>query len=391
MQEKAYLVLENGSVFPGCCFGVDAPGASDLVVGQDSPYGELVFNTGMSGYHEILTDPSYTGQIVTMTYPHIGNYGCDDEWSENGPEPESRKDVKVSAFVVRDVYDGPLPAGRVSLDQYLKNNRICGISGVDTRRLTLMLRDDGSCNAVIVKPSDNGQGWTDTDLEKCRNFLKSLPSMEGQNLIGNVGTVEAVHFPGTGTHIALIDFGIKANIIRELQRRSCQISLLPSTTTVEEIKKINPDGIFLSNGPGDPAALRHQVSFIQDLLGLYPIVGICLGHQIIGQAIGSVTYKMKFGHHGCNHPVRDEETGRVFVTSQNHGFAVNEESLPKDVNVRFRNANDGSIEGLEWKSKRLLCVQFHPEASPGPVDSSWIFDAFLDVVNDRVNTEVKEK
>ncbi|QEN07772.1 carbamoyl-phosphate synthase small subunit [Oceanispirochaeta crateris] len=391
MQEKAYLVLENGSVFPGRCFGVEAPGVSTLAVGSDIPFGELVFNTGMSGYHEILTDPSYTGQIVTMTYPHIGNYGCDDHWSENGPEPSSRKDVKVSALVVREVYDGPLPHGRISLDLYLKNNNICGITGIDTRKLTIMLRDNGSCNAVVVRPSDTGSGWTDSDHKACLEYLKSLPSMEGQNLIADVGVDEVVHFPGSGTHIALLDCGIKANILRELESRSCRISLLPSGATIQDIEKVNPDGVFLSNGPGDPAVLEHQTSLVQNLLGKYPVVGICLGHQIIGQAIGSQTYKMKFGHHGCNHPVRDEKTGRVFVTSQNHGFAVNEKTLPKDVTVRFRNANDGSIEGLEWKEKKLLCVQFHPEASPGPVDSSWIFDAFLDVINNTASPEEKVK
>ncbi len=382
MQDKAYLVLENGTVFPGSSFGYGAPEASGLTEGQVFPFGELVFNTGMSGYHEILTDPSYTGQIVTMTYPHIGNYGCEDIWSENGPEAESRKDIKVSAFVVRELYDGPIPPGRITLDAFLKKNEICGISGIDTRKLTLMLRDEGSCNAVIVRASDKTGGWSEKDLQLTLDFLKNLPSMEGQNLIGDVGTSEIVELPGEGTHIALLDCGIKANIIRELETRSCRITLLPSSATIQDIRKINPDGVFLSNGPGDPAVLKAQVTLAQEILGEFPLVGICLGHQIIGQSIGAETFKMKFGHHGCNHPVRDEATGRVFVTSQNHGFAVREESLPEGVSVRFRNANDGSIEGLEWKEKKLLCVQFHPEASPGPVDSSWIFDAFLDVVKE---------
>ncbi len=388
MQEKGFLVLENGTVFPGLCFGDEAPDASSLATDRVLPQGEVVFNTGMSGYHEILTDPSYTGQVVTMTYPHIGNYGCEDLWSENGPEDEGRKDVKVSALVVRELYDGPVPKGRITLDAYLKKNGICGISGIDTRRLTLMLRDEGSCNAVIMRPSDPAAGWTDVDSDKTLSYLKGLPSMEGQNLIGGVGCSETVTIKGSGTHVALLDCGIKANIIRELRQRDCKITLLPSTTTAAQIDKIKPDGVFLSNGPGDPAVLKDQVALAEGLLGRYPLVGICLGHQIIGQSVGASTFKMKFGHHGCNHPVRDEKTGRVFVTSQNHGFAIDEKSLPEGVTVRFRNANDGSIEGLEWEDKDLLCVQFHPEAAPGPVDSSWIFDAFLEVVR-KEKKEVK--
>ena len=243
-----------------------------------------------------------------------------------------------------------------------------------------MLRDEGSCNAIIVRASDKARGWSEEDLHRSLQYLKDQPSMEGQNLIGGVGTSEAVEIPGPGMHVALLDCGIKANIIRELESRSCRITLLPSNASLKDIQKVNPDGVFLSNGPGDPAVLKEQVDLAREILGQYPLVGICLGHQIIGQSIGAETFKMKFGHHGCNHPVRDEVTGRVFVTSQNHGFAVKEDSLPEGVAVRFRNANDGSIEGLEWKEKNLLCVQFHPEASPGPVDSSWIFDAFLEVL-----------
>jgi len=383
MQDKAFLVLEDGTVYSGRGFGESAPRASSLVEEPVLPFGEVVFNTGMSGYHEILTDPSYTGQLVTMTYPHIGNYGTDDLWSENGPEAETRKDVKVSGFIVRSVYDGPVPEGRIPLNAYLVRNGISGISGIDTRSLTLRLRDLGSCNGMIVRAADDEAGWTDGDLEKTVSFLKGRPSMEGQNLIGGVGTGVAHEVEGSGPHIALIDCGIKANILRELETRSCRVTLLPSDTDMDAIDRISPDGVFLSNGPGDPAVLKHQIDLASAVLGKYPLVGICLGHQIIGQAIGAETYKMKFGHHGCNHPVRDEDSGRVFVTSQNHGFAVREESLPEGVAVRFRNANDGSVEGLEWKEKKLMCVQFHPEAAPGPVDSSWIFDAFLETVKEK--------
>ncbi|OQY34615.1 MAG: carbamoyl phosphate synthase small subunit [Spirochaetaceae bacterium 4572_59] len=380
MQEKAYLVLEDGTVFPGKGFGEVAPRISALTIAAVKPFGEVVFNTGMSGYHEILTDPSYTGQLVTMTYPHIGNYGTRNEWSENGPEPDSRVNVKVSGFVVRSLYDGPLPAGRVSLHSYLLENGISGISGIDTRKLTLRLRDLGSCNGIIVRLNNGKEEWTDTYGDSVVDFLQSLPPMEGQNLIGQVGTSDICEIEGSGPHIALLDYGIKANIIKELERRNCRITLLPSHTGINVINRIKPDAVFLSNGPGDPAVLGKQIKLAQDVLGKYPIVGICLGHQILGLALGGETCKMKFGHHGCNHPVRDEETKKVFVTSQNHGFVVKEESLPKGVTVRFRNANDGSIEGLEWKEKNLFCVQFHPEAAPGPLDSTWIFDAFLKTI-----------
>ena len=380
MQEKAYLVLEDGTVFPGKGFGEAAPRVSALADEPGKPFGEVVFNTGMSGYHEILTDPSYTGQLVTMTYPHIGNYGTDQEWSESGPEPGSRKEIKVSGFIIRSLYDGPLPEGRISLHSFLVKSGVSGISGVDTRHLTLRLRDLGSCNGIIVKLDDGKTVWDDTDTKKVMEYLQSLPSMEGQNLIGDVGTAESVEIDGDGPHVALLDCGIKANIIRELESRNCRVSLLPSDADWDDLKKINPDGVFLSNGPGDPAVLHKQIDFARSVLGKYPLVGICLGHQIIGQAIGARTYKMKFGHHGCNHPVRDEESGKVFVTSQNHGFAIEEGTLPEGVTVRFRNANDQSVEGLEWKEKKVMCVQYHPEAAPGPVDSSWIFDAFLDVI-----------
>ncbi len=383
MQEKAYLILEDGTVFPGKGFGEAAPRISALSEEPVKPFGEVVFNTGMSGYHEILTDPSYTGQLVTMTYPHIGNYGTDNDWSENGPEPEKRIDVKVSGFVVRSLYDGPLPEGRKSLHTFLSENGISGITGIDTRKLTLRLRDLGSCNGVIVRLDSDEAELTDEDIAKVTDFLKAMPSMEGQNLIGGVGTESPYEIEGSGPHIALLDCGIKANIIRNLEARNCRVTLFPSDTTFEEIQKADPDALFLSNGPGDPGVLKKQVQLTKDALGKLPVVGICLGHQILGQAIGAETYKMKFGHHGINHPVRDEETKKVFVTSQNHGFAVNEETLPEGVTVRFRNANDQSVEGLEWKDKKLLCVQFHPEAAPGPVESSWIFDAFLETIKEK--------
>lgn len=380
MQNSAFLVLEDGTVYPGNGFGAPAPLVADL--GHVSPIrfsGEVVFNTGMSGYHEILTDPSYTGQVVMMTYPHIGNYGCSPEWNENGPESgrESRS-VKASGFVIKSLYSGPLPEGRISLSEFLHDNNVSGITGVNTRGLTLKLRDGGSLNGVIVR--SEREDLTDQERKLCAGYLKGLPAMAGQNLVTEVGTLkpETVNEEGL-VHIALVDCGVKMNIVRELTRRNARVTLFPSTVTEKELLEARPDGVLFGNGPGDPAVLTGLVALAKSLIGKVPVFGICLGHQIIGQALGGTTWKMKFGHHGCNQPVRDENTGKVFVTSQNHGFAVEEEALPPGVTVRFRNANDGSVEGLECVEKKVFCVQFHPEAAPGPHDCSWIFSSFVDL------------
>ncbi|MDC7221276.1 MAG: glutamine-hydrolyzing carbamoyl-phosphate synthase small subunit [Spirochaetales bacterium] len=394
---KDCLVLEDGTVYRGSAFGANPPKALQLTgeIPTVRFAGEIVFNTGMTGYHEILTDPSYTGQMVMMTYPHGGNYGDDSAWSETGEEAgRDLREIKCSGFILRSLYTGPVPHGRETLDAFLKRENICGISGIDTRGLTLRLRDKGSCNGIIVTPE--GEELSAEEKNAIDNYFKSLPSMEGANLIGEVGTGEACEcelkdavpaavqtltpIKEESAHIALLDCGLKANILREFQQLGCRVTLLPSTATAEEVKKTGAQALFLSNGPGDPAPLEAQTTLVKDLLGEMPILGICLGHQVISQALGAKTYKMKFGHHGCNHPVRDEVTGRVFVTSQNHGFAVDPESLPKGVNVRFVNANDGSVEGIEMPEKKVLCVQYHPEAAPGPVDSSWIFQAFLDTI-----------
>jgi len=381
MQEKAWLVLEDGTLFRGHGFGAKAPEAKELHKQEAIRFnGEVVFNTGMTGYHEILTDPSYTGQIVLMTYPHIGNYGDDSEWSENGLETgRPAREIKCSGMVVRSLYRGPVPEGRNTLDSFMKSQDVCGISDIDTRALTLRLRDKGSCNGVIVS-STNDQ-LDQNELKDIQNFLNSMPSMAGANLVTEVGSLEKVITRKDGDYrIALVDCGIKQNIVREFEALNCAVTLYPSTVSAKEVLADKPDGILISNGPGDPAVLDAQVALAKELYGQIPLFGICLGHQILGQALGAKTYKMKFGHHGCNHPVRDEKTGKVFVTSQNHGFAVDKENLPQGAEVRFVNANDGSVEGVEVPSKKMLCVQFHPEAAPGPVDSSWIFQAFLDVI-----------
>ena len=393
-----YLVLEDGTLFRGSAFGAIPPKAS-MLGKEELPVkfsGEIVFNTGMTGYHEILTDPSYTGQMITMTYPHAGNYGDDSAWSERGEEAERNlREIKCSGFIVRALYTGPVPHARETLDSFLKREGICGISDIDTRGLTLRLRDKGSCNGLIVSPSE-GDTLSDTDIAAIKEYFTSMPSMVGANLIGEVGTGAACEcaldkavpaavktvepIKEETSHIALLDCGLKANILREFQQLGCRVTMLPSTATAEDVLKTGAQALFLSNGPGDPAPLKEQTALVEGLLGKLPILGICLGHQIISQALGAKTFKMKFGHHGCNHPVRDEVTGKVFVTSQNHGFAVDADSLPAGARVRFVNANDGSIEGIELPAQKVLCVQFHPEAAPGPVDSSWIFQAFLDTI-----------
>ena len=383
-QEKCYLVLEGGKIFPGYSFGMQPPAADRLEKFdiKKKGSGEVVFNTGMSGYHEILTDPSYTGQIVTMTYPHAGNYGADPAWSETGPEGERKlPSVKLSALVVKSLYRGPVPEPRTTLDSFMRESSTPGIEGVDTRALTLHIRDNGSPKGVIVRASDPlAETLSETDIKKASEFIKTIPDMEGCNLIGEVGTshFEVIN-PEGSLHMALIDCGIKANIIRELVKRGCRISFFPENTEADEILKAKPDGILFSNGPGDPGVLGKQREMIKKFFGKIPVFGICLGHQLISQALGAKTYKMKFGHHGLNHPVRDTVTGRVFVTSQNHGFAVDSETLPADVKERFINANDKSQEGIYCEKLDILTAQFHPEAAPGPADASWIFDEFTQI------------
>ena len=395
---KNFLVLDDGTVYQGSAFGANPPKASQLSGETPSVQfsGEIVFNTGMTGYHEILTDPSYTGQMVMMTYPHGGNYGDDSRWSEKGREiGRTLREIKCSGFILRSLYTGPVPDGRETLDQFLKREGICGISDIDTRGLTLRLRDKGSCNGVIVA-SEEGSDLSESEKAALSAYFKNMPSMAGANLIGEVGTgascecsIDQAEPAAVKTltpvkkeraHVALLDCGLKANILREFQQLGCRVTMLPSTATAEDVLKTGAQALFLSNGPGDPAPLKEQTALVEGLLGKMPILGICLGHQIISQALGAKTFKMKFGHHGCNHPVRDEVTGKVFVTSQNHGFAVDPDSLPEGAKVRFVNANDGSCEGIELPEQKVLCVQFHPEAAPGPVDSSWIFQAFLDII-----------
>ncbi|OPX86786.1 MAG: Carbamoyl-phosphate synthase small chain [Pelotomaculum sp. PtaB.Bin104] len=349
---QAILALEDGTVFTGEAFG--ATGES---------WGEVVFNTGMTGYQEVLTDPSYCGQIVTMTYPLIGNYGIMKE------DFESKKSY-VRGFVVREECKGPSNWRlNETIDSFLKKENVIGLSGIDTRALTRRLRSCGTMRGVIS---------TGGNAQKLVAKAKACPQLSGQELVPAVATTEVFTLPGSGRRVVLMDFGAKLNISRCLQEHGCEVVVVPPTTTANDILNLKPAGVMLSNGPGDPTDVPYAIATVQALVGRIPIFGICLGHQILGLALGAKTYKLKFGHRGANHPVKDLATGRVYVSSHNHGFSVDEESLQDlDIMVTHRNLNDGTVEGLKHKFLPAFSVQYHPEASPGPTDSEYIFDQFM--------------
>ncbi|MFA6844366.1 MAG: glutamine-hydrolyzing carbamoyl-phosphate synthase small subunit [Sphaerochaetaceae bacterium] len=369
--QQTTLLLSDGALYTGTPFGYQI---SDI---SQAPIAEVVFNTSMSGYQEILTDPSYNGQMVVMTYPHIGNYGCEPLFNES-------PSIKASAMIVHAIYQGPLPPGRTSLQFFMEQQLICGISGIDTRSLTLHLRERGSQNAILF----SHEGVLSNEvLDKALARVRSFPSITERNLIEGVSVNHMVIDPVVEepcpatplARFAVMDYGIKKSIIQELYKRDIAVTLLPSTATKAEVLSSGAQALFLSNGPGDPARLQENISMIQSLIGQMPILGICLGHQLITWALGGKTVKMKFGHHGANHPVKDNETGRTFVTSQNHGFMSETQSLPPTVKIWFINANDQSIEGLLDREDKIASVQFHPEASPGPHDATWIFDRFVQI------------
>ena len=359
---KAKLILKNGMVFNGISIGH---------IGQT--IGELCFNTGMTGYQEILTDPSYCGQIINMTYPHIGNYGINIE------DIESSK-INAAGFIVRECNDIPSNYRSIkSLNSYLKDNLIVGIQEVDTRMITRIIRDEGSMNAIIS--SD------DYDEKKLLKKLNSYPLMEGLDLAKKVSTKIRYSWNNDKNKkykVAVIDFGVKYNILRLLDSFGCKIEVFPANTSALEILKFNPDGIFLSNGPGDPKAVDYGINTVKTLLGKKPIFGICLGHQILCLALGAKTYKLQFGHRGCNHPVKNIKNKLIEITSQNHGFSVIPESLPNNVKITHRSLNDNSIEGIECKSKNAFSIQYHPEASPGPHDSRYIFKSFIKMMKEKI-------
>ena len=362
---KAILKLRDGKEFTGIPFGADAALQT----------GEVVFNTGIPGYQEILTDPSYNGQIVTLTSPMIGNYGI-------SPDRNESSGIKATALIVRKLYRGPVMAGRISLDEFMKDEGIPGLEDLDTRALTLHLRNNGSQNGII---------FYEDNRKEAEEKLSSFPLITERDLIDGVSVKSVIHDPDLGIgfekaplhpvrHIALVDYGVKRSIISCLYRRGASVSLLPPSSTAEDVLKLSPDALFLSNGPGDPALLGDAVSMTRALIGKLPVEGICLGHQIITIALGGRTVKMKFGHHGSNHPVRDNDTGRTFVTAQNHGFMSDRASLPSSVRIWLENANDDSVEGLYSTEETVRCVQFHPEAAPGPEEAEAIFDTFMECI-----------
>ena len=382
--KTGYLVLEDNTVIQGRVFGYPPPQPEELALlpERGTHGGELVFNTGMAGYQEILTDPSYSGQIIVMTYPHIGNYGTDENWNEYGPGTEEKQDrMKASGLIVRSIYCGPPAHGRMSLDEFLREHERTGLSEIDTRHLTLRIREEGNPLGVFVGKDNDSGSINPEHVNMCLDYLYKYPRMEGRNLVSTIGTRSVAQFnPDGSPHVALVDCGVKAGIIRDLSSRGCRVSLVPNGSTGEEVLALKPDCVLFSNGPGDPAVLTHLIQLARYLLNRIPLLGICLGHQLISLALGASTFKMKYGHHGVNNPVRNETDGTIHITSQNHGFSVDEGSLPTGCRIWFRNANDGTVEGLSHERLPLLTVQFHPEAAPGPRDSGWIFDSFLAIL-----------
>lgn len=380
----AVLALADGTIFPGLSIG--APGETA---------GEVVFNTALTGYQEIITDPSYSRQIVTLTYPHIGNVGV------NTQDAESDK-IHAAGLVVKDLSKRVSNfRSEESLDTYLANAGVVGISGIDTRKLTRILRDKGAQSGAIVA------GQMGDDIEalstKALELAKAFPGMTGLDLAKVVTTKTpyqwreaewVLHGPnGKPAYTTLdyskpvkkvvaYDFGVKRNILRMLTERGCELTIVPAQTSAAEVLAMNPDGVFFSNGPGDPGPCDYAIAAAKEIIEKgVPTFGICLGHQIMGLAAGAKTLKMKFGHHGANHPVKDLDTGRVVITSQNHGFAVDANSLPSNIRVTHVSLFDGSLQGLAWKDKPALCFQGHPEASPGPHDIAYLFDRFVELMN----------
>lgn len=373
MTKSALLVLEDGTVFRGTAIG--AEGVS---------VGEVVFNTSMTGYQEILTDPSYAEQMVTLTYPHIGNTGTNDEDEESGK-------VWAKGLIIRDL---PLLASNFrnqrSLSQYLKDHNVLGIADIDTRKLTRILREKGAQNGCLMVG--------DIDETKALELARAFPGLSGMDLAKEVTVKESYqwtegswqlgqgHRPAAESkfHVVAYDFGVKRNILRMLADRGCRLTVVPAQTSAADVLALNPDGIFLSNGPGDPAPCDYAIAAIKTFLETdIPVFGICLGHQLLALASGAKTLKMKFGHHGGNHPVQNLDTKRVLITAQNHGFAVEEATLPANLRATHKSLFDGSLQGIHRTDKPAFSFQGHPEASPGPHEASELFDHFIELMQQR--------
>ena len=374
MAKKAILVLEDGSVYEGHSFGAET-----------TAYGEVVFSTSMTGYQEMLTDPSYAGQILVPTYPLIGNYGI------NESDFESRQ-IQVRGFAVREYCPQPSHwQSTRTLHEFLLAYGIPAISGIDTRALTRRLRSAGVMMGILSSEMTTAEASKE---------LKSSPKYDFTDFVHQVSTEKAYEWqsntPATATllsqslrgasakkqslKILVIDYGLKYNILRILSHLGCQASAVPCTASAEEVLALNPDGIVLSPGPGDPALLDDITGTVKELIGRKPIMGICLGHQLIGKALGAQTFKLKFGHRGGNHPVRDLATGRVYITAQNHGYAIDADTLKEGLEVSHINLNDGTVEGLRHRDLPILSIQYHSEASPGPLDNMYLFERFLKMV-----------
>ena len=380
MSKIAVLALEDGSIFQGVAIGAD---------GETS--GEVVFNTAMTGYQEILTDPSYSRQIVTLTYPHIGNTGIT-------PLDEESDRIHAAGLVIKDL---PLLASnfrsKQSLDEYLKSQNIVAIAGIDTRRLTRILREKGAQSGCIVAGEAAGDGDVERLKEKALAKAKEFQGLKGMDLAKEVTCAESYqwtegvwaletdsHHEVTDLpfHVVAYDFGVKRNILRMLAERGCRLTVVPAKTPAKEVLALNPDGVFLSNGPGDPEPCDYAIQAISEILETkLPVFGICLGHQLLALASGAKTEKMKFGHHGANHPVQGLNKKNVMITSQNHGFAVAEDSLPENVRATHKSLFDGSLQGIERTDRPAFSFQGHPEASPGPHDVAELFDRFIDMLN----------
>ena len=380
MLTSALLALEDGSVFHGHAVGA----TGDTV-------GEVVFNTAMTGYQEILTDPSYARQIVTLTYPHIGNTGVNAEDAESGA-------IHAAGLIVRDV---PRRASNwrstESLPDYLKRHGTVAIAGIDTRRLTRILRDKGALAGCIMAGEQ-------VDAEVALAKARAFPGLNGMDLakvvsvakpyVWNEGVYDldstAFNQPAKRFKVVAYDFGTKLNILRLLAEQGCEVTVVPAQTSAADVLAMKPDGVFLSNGPGDPAACDYAITATREFLDAkIPLFGICLGHQIMGLAVGASTLKMKFGHHGANHPVKDHDNGRVLITSQNHGFAVDPATLPANVRVTHTSLFDGSLQGFALTDRPAFCFQGHPEASPGPLDIGYLFDRFARLMSDKTMQEAR--